>query len=74
MIDGKIGYTGGMNIADYYITGLPKIGQWHDMHMRIEGDAVAICKVFSSRCGTRRLNSTSVALFTFRIYRNSPTV
>ena len=40
VIDGKIGYTGGMNIADYYITGLPKIGQWHDMHMRIEGDAV----------------------------------
>lgn len=40
VIDGKIGYTGGMNIADYYITGLPKVGQWHDMHMRIEGDAV----------------------------------
>jgi cardiolipin synthase len=40
VIDGKIGYTGGMNIADYYINGLPKIGQWHDIHVRIEGDAV----------------------------------
>lgn len=40
IIDGKIGYTGGMNIADYYIYGLPKIGQWHDIHVRIEGDAV----------------------------------
>ena len=40
VIDGHIGYTGGMNIADYYIHGLPKIGQWHDMHLRIEGDAV----------------------------------
>lgn len=40
IIDGKIGYTGGMNIADYYIKGLPKIGPWHDMHIRIEGDAV----------------------------------
>ena len=29
-----------MNIADYYINGLPKIGTWRDMHMRIEGDAV----------------------------------
>ena len=29
-----------MNIADYYINGLPKIGAWHDMHVRIEGDAV----------------------------------
>ena len=40
VIDGKTGYTGGMNIADYYINGLPKIGKWHDIHMRIEGDAV----------------------------------
>lgn len=40
VIDGQTGYTGGMNIADYYINGLPKIGQWHDMHIRIEGDAV----------------------------------
>ena len=40
VIDGKIGYTGGMNIADYYINGLPKIGKWHDIHINIEGDAV----------------------------------
>lgn len=42
VIDGKIGYTGGMNIADYYINGLPKIGTWRDMHIRIEGPAVSI--------------------------------
>lgn len=42
VIDGKIAYTGGMNIADYYINGLPKIGTWRDMHIRIEGDAVNI--------------------------------
>lgn len=40
VIDGRVGYTGGMNIADYYIHGLPEIGQWRDMHVRIEGDAV----------------------------------
>lgn len=40
VIDGKVAYTGGMNIADYYINGLPKIGTWRDMHMRIEGNAV----------------------------------
>lgn len=39
VIDGEVAYTGGMNIADYYINGLPKIGTWRDMHMRIEGDA-----------------------------------
>ena len=40
IIDGKVGYTGGMNIADYYINGLPEIGEWRDMHARIEGKAV----------------------------------
>lgn len=40
VIDGRIAYTGGMNVADYYIEGIPEIGDWHDMHMRIEGPAV----------------------------------
>ena len=29
-----------MNIANYYIKGLPEIGDWRDMHIRIEGNAV----------------------------------
>jgi cardiolipin synthase len=40
VIDGRVGYTGGMNIAQYYIEGLPEIGPWRDMHARIEGPAV----------------------------------
>ncbi len=40
VIDGKVAYTGGMNVADYYIKGLPQIGDWRDMHVRIEGEAV----------------------------------
>lgn len=40
VLDGTIGYTGGMNVADYYIHGLPKIGKWRDMHIRLEGEAV----------------------------------
>jgi len=40
VIDGKVGYTGGMNIADYYVDGLEGIGAWHDIHLRIEGEAV----------------------------------
>lgn len=40
IIDGKVAYTGGMNVADYYIEGIEGIGPWRDMHMRIEGPAV----------------------------------
>lgn len=40
IIDGKVGYTGGMNIADYYITGTKKVGEWRDMHCRLEGSSV----------------------------------
>ncbi|MGM9736317.1 MAG: cardiolipin synthase [Candidatus Cryptobacteroides sp.] len=40
VIDGKIGYLGGMNIAQRYDTGL-KWGCWRDTHCRIEGPAVS---------------------------------
>ena len=40
IIDGRIGYTGGMNVADYYIVGTEQVGEWRDMHCRIEGPAV----------------------------------
>ncbi len=40
IIDGVMVYTGGMNVADYYLHGRPEFGAWRDMHMRIEGDAV----------------------------------
>jgi cardiolipin synthase A/B len=35
VIDGQIAYTGGMNVADYYIKGTKVVGEWHDMHCRI---------------------------------------
>ncbi len=40
IIDGKIAYTGGMNVADYYINGTEVVGEWRDMHCRIEGEEV----------------------------------
>ena len=40
VIDGKTAYTGGMNVADYYINGTEQVGEWRDMHCRIEGDEV----------------------------------
>ncbi len=40
IIDGKTVYTGGMNVADYYLHGKPKVGKWRDMHIRMDGPIV----------------------------------
>ena len=40
VIDGKVGYTGGVNIADEYINEVVRFGHWKDVGIRLEGDAV----------------------------------
>lgn len=40
VIDGNVGYTGGMNIADEYINVIKRFGFWKDGGIRLEGDAV----------------------------------
>ena len=39
VVDGEIGFTGGLNIADRYIYG-NKLGNWRDTFIRLEGSAV----------------------------------
>lgn len=40
IIDGRVGFVGGINIADRYIHGNDEIPFWRDTHMLIEGEAV----------------------------------
>lgn len=40
VIDGEIGYTGGVNIADEYINEIVKFGHWKDGGIRLIGSAV----------------------------------
>nr|MWN21414.1 hypothetical protein [Leuconostoc lactis] len=40
IIDGKIGYIGGLNVGDQYVDRSKKFGHWRDTHLRIHGDAV----------------------------------
>jgi cardiolipin synthase len=39
VVDGKIGFTGGLNVADRYIYG-DKLGKWRDTFVRLEGASV----------------------------------
>lgn len=40
VIDGRVGYTGGVNIADEYINEKELFGHWKDVGIRLEGEAV----------------------------------
>lgn len=41
IVDGLVGYIGGMNIALRYIKGTRRLGPWRDTHLRITGNAVS---------------------------------
>lgn len=40
VIDGNVGFTGGMNLADEYVNLVDRFGIWKDNAVRVEGDAV----------------------------------
>lgn len=40
VVDGREVFTGGMNVAKYYITGTEQSGLWRDMHIRLMGPVV----------------------------------
>ena len=40
VIDGKVGFTGGINLADEYINVASRFGYWKDTGIRLEGEAV----------------------------------
>lgn len=55
VIDGKVAFNGGINLADEYINEVSKYGYWKDTAVRIEGEAV--------------WNFTIMFLETWRAYR-----
>jgi cardiolipin synthase len=57
VIDGEIGYTGGMNVGQEYIDGGDRFATWRDTHMRITGQAVAALeKLFAARWWEHKKN------------------
>ena len=45
VIDGEVGFVGGLNFADRYLTGVPGIGIWRDTHLKVEGEAVTSLQI-----------------------------
>ena len=44
VVDGVVGFTGGVNVADKYITDSDALGHWTDTHLKIAGMAVNFLK------------------------------
>ncbi|MBP3700592.1 MAG: cardiolipin synthase [Lachnospiraceae bacterium] len=66
VIDGKVGYTGGVNIADEYINEVERFGHWKDTAIRLEGEAVwELTKLFLVDFGinVRRLPEPASQLY-----------
>lgn len=40
VVDGQVGFVGGLNIGDEYLGKDPQIGYWRDTHLQIKGNAV----------------------------------
>lgn len=45
VIDGKVAFMGGINIADRYLNGIPGIGPWRDTHLKLIGGAATALQV-----------------------------
>jgi cardiolipin synthase len=58
VVDGEIGYTGGMNVGQEYIDGGKRFATWRDTHMRLTGQAVAsLEKLFAARWYEHKKNA-----------------
>ncbi len=69
VIDGNVGYTGGVNVADEYIGEVERFGHWKDTAIRLEGEAVwELTKLFLTDFG---INSKKIPDMNDNLYPHS---
>lgn len=73
VIDGYIGYTGGINLADEYINAFEKHGHWKDSGLLLEGEAVRnLTLMFLESWNFYRKEDTNFEKFMPHYYHNEP--
>lgn len=45
IVDGEIGFVGGLNFADRYLYGIPDIGSWRDTHLKVVGGGATALQI-----------------------------
>lgn len=73
VVDGQVGFTGGLNVGDEYLGKDPGYGYWRDTHMRIRGPAVEdlqriFCEDWDFAAGQRLADSELHASASSRCY------
>jgi cardiolipin synthase A/B len=69
IIDGRIGYSGGLNMTEKHLTGPKGFSGWRDTHTRVAGQAVT---VLQSVFATMWMNKTGENLFDDRYFPEAP--
>lgn len=70
VVDGQVGYTGGINLADEYINHIVRFGHWKDGGVRLEGSAVkALTRLFLMNWYINRGEITDFDRYHFDIQR-----
>lgn len=76
VVDGKVGFTGGINLADEYINKVVRFGYWKDTGIRLEGDGVWSFTVMFLEmwCYINRRVEPDLSIFRPNTYQTAPFV
>lgn len=75
VVDGTVGYTGGLNLADEYINKKERFGYWKDTGLRMEGEAVwSFTVMFLEMWNYINRSSEDYAAFRPKVYQKRPFV
>ena len=70
VIDGKVGFTGGYNLADAYFDRKHPYGKWKDTGLRLEGEAVrSLTAIFLEIWGVIRKDEENIGQYLDIIHR-----
>lgn len=75
VVDGYVGFTGGINLADEYINQKERFGYWKDTGIRIEGEGVwSLTTMFLSMWNYISRSSEDYEAFKPSVYQKRPFV
>ncbi|SCH01906.1 Cardiolipin synthase [uncultured Ruminococcus sp.] len=73
IIDGNVGFTGGINLADEYINAYEKHGHWKDTSIMLKGDAVWSLTILFLQMWGNTLSENDIDFEAYKPTKSYPT-